>query len=251
MIRRFVTMTESVDVKAGIKNIVERIEIASRKRPEKFKNPVQLVAVGKTKPVEALIDAYDAGQRHFGENYVKELAEKAIDPKILENCKDIKWHFIGHLQTNKINKVIKLPGLYMIQTIDSEKLAEAVNNAWEKNRLESDGKLKVLIQVNTSAEDAKNGVDPDKVPELFEFINDKCKALKLEGLMTIGAFGYDYTKGPNPDFTALMECLNHLPNPESLQVSFGMSNDFEEAIQVGSTIVRVGSSIFGFRPKKL
>lgn len=177
-----------------------------------------------------IIDAYNAGQRHFGENYVKELEEKGIDPMILENCKDIKWHFIGHLQRNKINKILKLQGLHMIQTIDSEKLAEAVNNSWEKNRLETDGRLKVLIQVNTSGEQEKNGIEPDKVPELFEFINEKCKSLQLEGLMTIGAFGYDYTQGPNPDFVCLMECLNHLPRPESLQLSFGMSDDFEQAV---------------------
>lgn len=129
------------------------------------------------------MDAYSVGQRHFGENYVKELEEKASDPKILENCKEIKWHFIGHLQRNKINKIIKLQGLHMIQTIDSEKIAEAVNNAWEKNRLQTDGKLKVLIQVNSSGEEVKNGVDPKEVPALFDFINDKCKALQLDGLM--------------------------------------------------------------------
>lgn len=191
---------------------------------------MHLVAVSKTKPVEAIIDAYSVGQRHFGENYVKELEEKASDPKILEHCKDIKWHFIGHLQRNKINKIIKLQGLHMIQTIDSEKLAEAVNTAWEKNRLDSDGKLQVLIQVNTSGEDEKNGIEPDKVPALFDFINEKCKSLQLKGLMTIGAFGFDYSQGPNPDFISLMECVNRLPNHESLQVSFGMSDDFERAV---------------------
>lgn len=85
------------------------------------------MAVSKTKPIETIIEAYNAGQRHFGENYVQELVDKANSLEILENCKDIKWHFIGHLQTNKINKVMKLPGLYMIETIDSEKMAEAVS----------------------------------------------------------------------------------------------------------------------------
>lgn len=186
--------------------------------------------MSKTKPVETIIEAYDVGQRHFGENYVKELEEKANDPKILEHCKDIKWHFIGHLQRNKINKVIKLPGLYMVETIDSTKLAEAVNSSWEKNRSETDGRLRVMIQVNSSGEDEKNGVEPDKVPELLDFINDKCESLKLEGLMTIGAYGFDYSQGPNPDFVCIMECLKHLPNPESLELSFGMSDDFERAV---------------------
>lgn len=200
-----------------------------------------MVAVGKTKPVEAIIEAYSVGQRHFAENYVQELVEKASDSKILENCKDIKWHFIGHLQRNKINKIIKLQGLHKIQTVDSEKLAEAVNNAWEKNRLETEGKLKVLIQVNSSGEEVKNGIDPEKAPELFKFIKEKCKALQLEGLMTIGAYGYDYSKGPNPDFVALLGCLNHLPNPESLQLSFGMSDDFERAVSLN--ILRLKSFI--------
>jgi PLP dependent protein len=163
---------------------------------------------------------------------VNELEEKANDPKILENCKEIRWHFIGHLQRNKVNKVIKLPGLQMIQTIDSEKIAEAVNNAWKTHRLETEGKLKVLLQINTSGEAEKNGADPAKVQELFDFINNKCDALQLEGLMTIGAFGYDYSQGPNPDFVCLMECLSHLPNPDSLQVSFGMSDDFEQAVRL-------------------
>lgn len=188
------------------------------------------MAVSKLKPAETIIEAYNVGQRHFGENYVKELEEKANDPKILEHCKDIRWHFIGHLQRNKINKVLKLPGLYMVETIDSPKLAEAVNSSWEKTRFETDGKLRVMIQVNSSGEDEKNGVEPDKVPELFDFINEKCKALKLEGLMTIGAYGFDYSQGPNPDFVCIMECLNHLPNPESLELSFGMSDDFERAV---------------------
>lgn len=108
--------------------------------------------MSKTKPVEAIIEAYSVGQRHFGENYVKELEEKARDPKILETCKEIKWHFIGHLQRNKINKIIKLPGLHMIQTIDSEKLAEAVNTSWKTSRMETEGKLRILLQVNTSGE---------------------------------------------------------------------------------------------------
>lgn len=187
--------------------------------------------MSKTKPVETIIDAYSVGQRHFGENYVQELEEKANNPKILENCKDIKWHFIGHLQRNKVNKVIKLPGLHMIQTIDNLKLAETVNNSWKSNRMETEGKLKVLIQVNTSGEGEKSGVDPEKLQELFDFVNEKCDALQLEGLMTIGAFGFDYSQGPNPDFVCLMECLSHLPNPDSWQVSFGMSDDFEQAVR--------------------
>lgn len=139
-------MTEAVDVKAGLRNVLERISLASSNRSQQkvmkilvisyhminidifysLQN-VQLVAVSKTKPVEAILEAYEEGQRHFGENYVQELQDKANDELLLEKCKDIKWHFIGHLQSNKVNRVVKLPNLYMIETIDSQKMAEAVS----------------------------------------------------------------------------------------------------------------------------
>lgn len=112
----------------------------------------RLVAVSKIKPVPLIIEAYDAGQRHFGENYVNELAEKAIDPQIIDKCKEIKWHFIGHLQTNKINKLLGSPNLFIVETIDSEKLATNVNKQWIKIRKNED-KLNVMVQVNTSAEE--------------------------------------------------------------------------------------------------
>lgn len=86
-----------------------------------------LVAVSKTKPVEAIIDAYSEGQLHFGENYAKELAEKGTHKLITDSCPAIKWHFIGHLQRNNINRIINLPGLFMVETVDSEKLASALD----------------------------------------------------------------------------------------------------------------------------
>ena len=114
----------------------------------------RLVAVSKIKPAALIVQAYEAGQRHFGENYVNELAEKASDPLILEKCKDIKWHFIGHLQTNKINKLLGAPKLFMVETVHSAKLADNLNKQWPKYR-ENDEKLPVMVQINTSAEDGK------------------------------------------------------------------------------------------------
>lgn len=102
------------------------------------------------KPVELILEAYDAGQRLFGENYVQELIEKSNDPVILERCKDIRWSFIGHLQSNKSKKLSSIPNLESIQTIDSLKLAELINKDWNK-----DYKLKYFIQVNTSGEESK------------------------------------------------------------------------------------------------
>lgn len=111
--------------------------------------------MSKTKPADLVIEAYDAGQRHFGENYVQELLDKGTNKDILDKCKEIKWHFIGHLQSNKVNKVLQVPNLYLVETVDSEKLATTLNKSWPKFNA-NNSKLRVMIQVNTSAEDGKN-----------------------------------------------------------------------------------------------
>lgn len=124
--------------------------------------------MSKTKPVEAIIEAYSAGQRHFGENYANELADKGTHQLIKDQCPDIKWHFIGHLQRNNINKIM-LPSLYMVETVDSEKLATALDKAW-KTKVGTDDKLRVLVQVNTSREENKSGVDPAEVTNLYKLV---------------------------------------------------------------------------------
>ncbi|XP_053657850.1 pyridoxal phosphate homeostasis protein [Anopheles marshallii] len=248
-----------IDVKFGIRQALQKIEETYSKRSGLSNAPKPLlVAVSKTKPIELILDAYSVGQRDFGENYVQELVEKASDARILEHCQDIRWHFIGHLQSNKINKVLNLPNLHMIQTVHSIKLAEGLNKAWEKlkaDNAEKQPKLNVLVQINTSGEDEKNGVQPEDAVGLFRYVLDKCPNLNCEGVMTIGRFGHDYTAGPNPDFGTLMKCHQDIcstfeRDPADLQVSMGMSDDFVQAIEAGSTIVRVGSSIFGARAKK-
>lgn len=108
--------------------------------------------MSKFKPVELIVDAYKAGQRHFGENYVNELIEKGNHSSVLETCTDICWHFIGHLQRNKINKLLTTPNLYIIETVDTEKIASALNAAWSKYRTHENLKLKIMVQVNTSNE---------------------------------------------------------------------------------------------------
>lgn len=102
--------------------------------------------------IELLLSAYKAGQKHFGENYVNELVEKASHAQILQNCKEIQWHFIGNLQRNKVNKVLSVPNLYVIETVDNERIASALNNSWVKFRKSDDKKLNVMVQVNTSRE---------------------------------------------------------------------------------------------------
>lgn len=112
----------------------------------------RLVAVSKLQSTESIVSAYEVGQKHFGENYVNELVEKACNPLIFEKCKEIRWHFIGNLQRNKINKVLSVPNLYIIETVSSDKLANALNNSWPRFRKSADSKLNVMVQVNTSQE---------------------------------------------------------------------------------------------------
>lgn len=208
---------------------------------------VRLVAVSKLKAAEMLVAAYEAGQRHFGENYVQEVLEKA--PRLPQ---DVHWHFIGHLQSNKVNVLVKgCPGLVCVETVDTEKLAHALNKAVQARGLP--GKLRVMVQVNTSSEESKSGVTPDGCLELCTLIFKDCDALELAGLMTIGA--PDYSGCRTEDFQTLHRCRQEVAvaldlEPSSLELSMGMSNDYEQAIIEGSSSVRVGSAIFGARPPK-
>jgi len=211
----------------------------------------RLVCVSKTKPVECIIQAYNDGERHFGENYVQELVEKAVDPRIKSECPDIKWHFIGHLQKNKISKIASIP-LYMIETVDSQSLAKNLNDSLE--RKEAKELLNVMIQVNTSGEEAKSGVEPSDTTSLAKYIIDDCPKLKFIGLMTIGAIESSAAE-VNQDFKTLFNlrqevCQNLNLKLQDVELSMGMSSDFEEAIQMGSTNLRVGSTIFGARQQK-
>lgn len=239
-----------VDVVRALASVQEKIQCAVVKSNYIMKTPPRLVAVSKTKPKELIIAAYNAGQHNFGENYVQELIDKGNDSEIRELCPDIKWHFIGHLQSNKVSKILSVPNLYIIETIDSEKLANTVNQSWEK--LGKDHKLKIMVQVNTSGEDGKSGCPPEITLKLVEHIQNICTNLSLIGIMTIGKYGYDVNLGPNPDFLKLIDVRNSVCKSlnvpvETMEVSMGMSDDFEHAIELGSTNVRVGSLIFGSR----
>ncbi|XP_062208091.1 uncharacterized protein LOC133909603 isoform X2 [Phragmites australis] len=175
----------------------------------------RVVAVGKTKPMSMLRQLYDAGHRCFGENYVQEIITKA--PQLPE---DVRWHFIGHLQSNKVKPLLTaVPNLDMVEGVDNEKIANHLDRAVNNLGREP---LKVLVQVNTSGE---------------------------ECLMTIGM--KDYSSTPE-NFKALVGCkievCKALGIPtEQFELSMGMSGDFELAIEMGSTNVRIGSTIFGPR----
>ncbi|GFR46991.1 hypothetical protein Agub_g8645 [Astrephomene gubernaculifera] len=229
-------------VAVALQDVVSRMKLAAERAGRT--QPVRLVAVSKTKPVEAVQEAYDAGQRVFGENYVQEMLDKA--PQLPT---DVQWHFIGHLQSNKVKSIVEsVPNLSMVETVDSVKLADKLNRAVEQAGRQEP--LAVMVQVNTSGEESKHGVEPEDCVELARHIAQNCGKLRLAGLMTIGM--PDYSSRPE-NFSCLAECRTRvaaalgLASPEQLELSMGMSGDFEQAIEMGSTNIRVGSTIFGAR----
>ncbi|KZT53502.1 hypothetical protein CALCODRAFT_551502 [Calocera cornea HHB12733] len=221
----------------------------------------QLVAVSKIKPAEDVMACYEDGQLHFGENYVQELVDKA--EKLPQ---EIRWHFIGALQSNKCKALAAIPNLYAVETLDSIKKADLFQKSLPDTRSIP---LRIFIQINTSSEDSKSGLPPitstsssSEAVDLAKHILQKCPALHLEGLMTIGSIEASTTQDENEDFDKLKESRDNLEaalkeagltgwgQDGKLQLSMGMSADFENAIKQGSDNVRVGSSIFGARPKK-
>ncbi|CAO2833587.1 unnamed protein product [Amaranthus hypochondriacus] len=203
---------------------------------------IRVVAVSKTKPVSVIRQLYDAGHRCFGENYVQEFLDKA--PQLPEN---IEWHFIGHLQTNKVKSLLaSVPNLAMVEGVDSQKLAKHLDRAVSDIGRKP---LKVLVQVNTSGETSKSGVDPPACVDLVKHVKAECPNLEFSGLMTIGM--PDYTSTPE-NFKTLLNCRSAVCKSlgiaeEQCELSMGMSGDFEQAIEMGSTNVRIGSTIFGPR----
>ena len=201
---------------------------------------VTLVAVSKTKPIEDILELYDLGQREFGENYVQELLEKH---KTLP--KDIKWHFIGHLQTNKV-KVIA-PFISLIQSVDSEKLLAEINKQAAKNNRTIDCLLEVFI----AREETKFGLDEKELKELTLGLdkNNKYPNTAVKGLMGMASFTSDMNLVKN-EFRQLKELSNSfsalLPSPV---LSMGMSADYKLAIEEGSNLIRIGSLLFGERNK--
>uniref|UniRef100_A0A7S3P5G3 Pyridoxal phosphate homeostasis protein n=1 Tax=Amphora coffeiformis TaxID=265554 RepID=A0A7S3P5G3_9STRA len=226
---------DDIDVAENLRIVRESIQAAKSPHPEK---PVRLVAVSKTKPIELLLKAYDEGGcRIFGENYARELVEKV---PLMAN--DVQWHFIGNLQSNKANMLVNAfddVSRLVVETIDKIKLANKLNNAVAGK----EGKLKVFVQVNTSGEESKSGCEPSEVLELCEQIIKECENLQLMGLMTIGA------PGDLSCFDTLAACRDTVQEKigMELELSMGMSGDFVQAIEKGSTNVRVGSTIFGAR----
>jgi pyridoxal phosphate enzyme (YggS family) len=204
---------------------------------------VTLVAVSKTKPIPDLMEAYDAGQRIFGENKIQEMAEKwEAMPK------DIEWHMIGHVQTNKVK--FMAPFVNLIHGVDSLKLLEEINKQAKKNNRIID----CLLQVYIAKEETKFGLDEEELNEILHFIqNDKegMKNIRVVGLMGMATFTdkQDQIKKEFTYLKSIFDRTNQLltSNSQLLTLSMGMSGDYQLAIECGSTMVRIGSSIFGGR----
>jgi len=192
---------------------------------------ILLLAVTKVFPASAIREAYGLGLRDFGENYVQEFDSKSADVADLAGA---RFHFIGHLQSNKTRRAAEL--FQAIQTVDSAKIARRLNEAARP--------LDVMLEVKLSEEDAKSGAAPEELPELIAAVRE-CSNLKLTGLMTMPPWSED-PEGPRAIFRRLRELGEKHGLP---QLSMGMSHDLETAIEEGSTCVRVGTALFGRRVK--
>jgi len=204
---------------------------------------VNLVAVSKTKPISDLMQAYEAGQRIFGENKIQEMAEKwEAMPK------DIEWHMIGHVQTNKVK--FMAPFVSLIHGVDSLKLLQEIDKQAKKNNRIID----CLLQMYIAEEETKFGLDEKELDEILQFVqNDKneMKNIRIVGLMGMATFTNNQTQ-IEKEFTHLKSIFDTtnqlLPSTfQLLTLSMGMSGDYPLAIDCGSTMIRIGSSIFGGR----
>jgi len=219
-------------------SIAENIDLVKANLPAH----VQLIAVSKTKPATLLMEAYAHGQRAFGENKVQELA-----CKFEELPKDIEWHFIGHMQTNKVKYVA--PFVHLIHGVDSFKLLKTIDNEAKKaNRI-----IPCLLQFHIAEEETKFGLSMDEATEIFE--SDEFRQLKntqISGVMGMATYTDDENQ-IHKEFACLKACFNRLKSeyfadiPEFKEISMGMSGDFRIAVEEGSTMVRIGSTIFGER----
>ncbi|MGI8952317.1 MAG: YggS family pyridoxal phosphate-dependent enzyme [Chitinophagaceae bacterium] len=199
---------------------------------------VGLIAVSKTKSVENIRELYELGQKDFGENYVQELIDKqAALPK------DICWHFIGHLQTNKVKFIA--PFIHLIQSVDSLKLLQEINKQAKKNNRT----INCLLQIHIAIEETKFGLDEEELNSTIQqFDNSTMKNISIKGLMGMASFTNDMNKLRN-EFKYLKSLYNKfsiLHSPFSI-LSMGMSSDYKIAIEEDSTMVRIGSLLFGAR----
>jgi len=200
---------------------------------------VTLVAVSKTKPIEDILELYESGHRDFGENYVQELVSKQE-----QLPKDIRWHFIGHLQTNKVKYIA--PFVNLIHGVDSLKLLREVDKQGQKqNRV-----IDVLLQVHIAMEETKFGLDDQELQSILDSEASQLKYARIRGLMGMASFTDDQG-AVRKEFRRLKTLFDRYSGKTDFNIlSMGMSGDYRIAMEEGSTLVRIGSLLFGEREKR-
>lgn len=229
---------EKINIQANLEEVERRIQAACE-RAGRDRGEVTLIAVSKTKPVELLEDAYRAGTRHFGENKVQELCSKM---EVLPA--DIRWHMIGHLQTNKVKYIVGRTAL--IHSVDSLRLAEEIERQAKKLGVT----VPVLIEVNAAQEESKFGAKKDEAIALVRAMS-VLPHVEIRGLMTVPPIVED----PEDNRVYFREikqlsvdiAMENIDNVSMKVLSYGMTGDYETAIEEGATMVRVGTGIFGAR----
>ncbi len=228
-------------ISANIRQIHERIDAACL-RAGRRSDEVTLVAISKTFPAEKVEEAVRAGVKDIGENYVQEFLQKR--PVLPE---EVRWHFVGHLQTNKVKQIIGW--VHLIHALDSLSLAQELN----RRAAEGGRTVDVLLEVNTTGETSKFGLKPEHVSGFVDQLTG-LSHLRIAGLMTIGPFLPD-PEGSRPMFRELRQIRDALAlrprqNVTMKHLSMGMTGDFEVAIEEGATLIRLGTAIFGSRKKR-
>ena len=236
-------MTAESPIRENVLRVSERIEAAAR-RAQRGAEEIELIAVSKTHPAEAIREAFAAGLRHFGENRVQEWEGK------LSALQDVPatWHLVGHLQSNKAVRAAK--AFHCIDSVDDWPLAERLNRAQEEKK--SGEKLRVLIEMHLGGEESKSGVTAAGLPQLAERLLS-CEHLQFAGLMCIPPF-CENPDDARPFFAQLRNYREELESRLGIVLpvlSMGMSHDFEAAIREGSTEIRIGTAIFRIRAKPL
>jgi pyridoxal phosphate enzyme (YggS family) len=225
----------------NLKNLQIQIEQACQ-RSGRRREDIQLIAVSKTFPPAMIEEAVQAGQLDFGENYVQELREKQQDLI----TKPVRWHFIGHLQKNKVKYIADY--IHLIHSVDEIDLGKEISKrAGQLGRIQN-----VLVEVHTTDEATKYGVQPNKAIDLIRDLS-RLSHLRVQGLMTMGPFADD-PNASRPSFQQVAELAKRIETEEIENVamkhlSMGMTHDFEVAIEEGATMIRVGTAIFGKRSK--
>ena len=228
-------MTAVADRLAAVRGRIVQSCVAAARAADS----VTLLAVSKSHPADAVRQAHAAGQRMFGENRVQELAAKARE---LADLPGIAWHLIGSLQTKKVRDLLAVPGLALVHSVDRERLADEL----QRELARVSRRLDVLLQVHATGEPTKHGCPIDELPRLLDHLQAKCPALTPLGLMAMGPL----VGAAAPVFERVAAARHSLQKSSGLALpilSLGMSGDLEVAIASGSTLVRIGTDVFGSR----